>query len=183
MIALEYIDKTREYLDYLERHIKNVEKAWKEIQEKCKDMSFVYDDCKWGMLDHWIENHDISKLSQEEFVPYRVRFRPTQNESPKNVLGQEEDTLKQKIIEENFQKAWNHHIENNDHHWEKWTNESYYFPYSQELHCAHMIVDWLAMSYEFGDSPREYYQKNKTKIKLPDWAIEFIYEIFLRLEK
>ena len=40
----EIIQKTREYLDYLEEHYNNVQKAWKIIQDKCKDMPFIYDD-------------------------------------------------------------------------------------------------------------------------------------------
>jgi len=42
MEAYEYIKKTREYLDYLEDHIKNVEKAWEILQEKCKNKNFIY---------------------------------------------------------------------------------------------------------------------------------------------
>ena len=45
-----------------------------------------------------------------------------------------------------------------------------------------MVVDWLAMSYEFGDTPRSYYKKNKSRIKLPNWAVEYINELFDMLE-
>ncbi len=38
------IQKTREYLDYIEEHVTNVIKAWKELQDKCKDMRFMWDD-------------------------------------------------------------------------------------------------------------------------------------------
>ncbi len=44
MQALDLIGKTREYLDYLEEHILNVDRAWKEIQKSCKHMKFIYDD-------------------------------------------------------------------------------------------------------------------------------------------
>jgi len=37
---LERIKKTREYLDYIEEHYMNVQKAWKELQQKCKEMRF-----------------------------------------------------------------------------------------------------------------------------------------------
>ena len=46
-----------------------------------------------------------------------------------------------------------------------------------------MVLDWMAMGYKFGDTAQEYYEKNKEKIELPDWAIEFIYEIFRRVYK
>ena len=37
---LELLAKTREYLDYVERHYNNVQKAWKELNEKCKNNGF-----------------------------------------------------------------------------------------------------------------------------------------------
>lgn len=39
-------------------------------------------------------------------------------------------------------------------------------------------VDWVAMGFEFGDTARDYYEKNKEEIKLPEWAIKLMYEIF-----
>ena len=34
------------------------------------------------------------------------------------------------------------------------------------------------MGFEFGDTAKGYYEKNKDKINLPEWAIELIYTIF-----
>jgi hypothetical protein len=45
-----------------------------------------------------------------------------------------------------------------------------------------MVIDWLAMSYEFGDTPRSYYEKNREKIELPEWAVKYITELFTDLE-
>lgn len=58
------IAKFREYLDYVERHYDNVQKAWSVIQEKCKDMKFIYDDSVFWSLDAAIKKHDESKLSK-----------------------------------------------------------------------------------------------------------------------
>lgn len=80
MKALEYIQKTREYLDYLERHIRNVQKAWEEIQDKCKDEYFVYDDMYWRALNDDICSHDLSKFSSHEFTQYRANFYPVESE-------------------------------------------------------------------------------------------------------
>lgn len=167
MEALKYIQKTREYLDYVERHIKNVEKAWKEIQEKCKDMQIIYDDYYWSILDTEVMLHDISKLSAEEFVQYRKAFYPVDEEDKKD---------------SGMDAAWEHHKEHNPHHWENWT-KNYSSTTRREINCTHMVIDWLAMSYEFGDTPREYYENNKEKIVLPENAVKYIYEIFNRLEK
>ena len=166
MQTIEVINKTREYLDYVEEHVKNVQKAWGELQEKCKDMRFVYDDYVWGMIDGAIKEHDLSKLSKYEFVQYRECFYPCDGEAKKE-LGD----------------AWEHHKEENPHHWENWIeNDDPNDPYTWEVNCVHMVADWTAMGYKFGDTAKEYYEKNKHKIDLPDYAEDFIYEIFKRLE-
>lgn len=41
---MKKIRKTREYLDYNEEHYNNVQKDWVLIQDKCKDMRFIYDE-------------------------------------------------------------------------------------------------------------------------------------------
>jgi hypothetical protein len=165
MKALEYIGRTREYLNYLERHILNVASAWKELQNKCKDMNFIYDDFYFFTIDEQIKEHDISKFSKEEFTTYRKRFYP--------VEGEKCDSLGH---------AWEHHKHNNSHHWENWTKEKQYAPNGWMIPCVHMIVDWMAMSYEFKDTAQSYYEKNKDRIILPNYTIPFIYEIFKRIE-
>lgn len=166
MEALPIIAKYREYLDYVERHILNISKAWVEIQEKC-EIPFVWDDCRYFALTDAIQKHDLSKLGAEEFTQYRKQFYAVDGE------------LKDKA---DFESAWSHHKSVNQHHWENWTLKEYYHPYEAELHCTHMVIDWLAMSYEFGDTPRHYYESNKEDIKLPDWAVGYIEEIFDSLE-
>jgi hypothetical protein len=163
MEILHKIDKTRKYLDYIEEHVLNVQKAWKVMQEKCKHMRFISDDLFYHSLNSEIEFHDISKLSEHEFVQYRKTFFPTGKEN-KRELGE----------------AWEHHKDNNTHHWENWsmnTNCTWH-PDDWEADCAHMVLDWMAMGYKFGDTAQEYYEKNKDKIVLPDIAIPFMYEIF-----
>ena len=44
MEILKQIEKTREYLIYIEEHVNNVDKAWKVVTYKCKDMRFIWDD-------------------------------------------------------------------------------------------------------------------------------------------
>ena len=167
MMTLKLIEKTREYLDYLEKHIRAVHKAWIKLAQECADMHFIYDD----LLFHWIEReimgHDISKLSPEEFVQYRRQFFPV-NAREKNHSG--------------FDAAWWHHKENNLHHWETWTLKPFWYPEEWVVHCVHMVVDWMAMGYVSGNTAREHYEKNKEKINLPQYAIDFVYEIFERIE-
>jgi hypothetical protein len=143
MIALELIEKTREYLDYLERHILNVRKAWIDIKGKCGDMHFVYDDYTRNKIEDEVNNHDLSKLTEQEFVQYRKSFYPV-DEEPKFDMSE----------------AWEHHKAKNPHHFENWTAAANRNTEHWRIYCVHMLVDWLAMSYEFGDSPRTYYEDN-----------------------
>lgn len=174
MQALETIAKTREYLDYVERHIKNVARAWAEVVDAMKragNYPIIFDDFRYFALHEEVARHDMSKLSAEEFVQYRRCFYPTEAEKksdPKPHLGE----------------AWEHHKKMNAHHWENWAadDKQVSSPYDLEIHCTHMVIDWLAMSYEFGDTPRSYYEKNCHKIKLPEWAVKYITELFTDLE-
>ena len=163
MKARSYIEKTREYLDYLEEHINNVEKAWNVFKEKCGDIELIFKGVDETFLYLQVKNHDVSKFSENEFVQYRRSFYP--------------------IIEDeynhDFSKAWDHHKKENSHHWENWTKRK---QSGWRIHCAHMIIDWMAMGYKFGDTAQSYYEKNKDEIKIPDYAMDFVYDIFERIK-
>ena len=160
----EKLQKFREYIDYIERHYDNIQKAWKLIQDKCKGKSFkfLYDDFLWHTINADVINHDESKLSEHEFTQYRSYFFPTVEETKNK--GE-------------FKKAWNHHKENNLHHWQTWTTK-----HADSIHAEALLVmnviDWVAMGFEFNDTAKEYYEKNKESIILPDWSIKLMYEIF-----
>lgn len=166
MKTQELIDRTREYLDYIENHVKNVQKAWKELQRKCSDMDFMTDETIKALIDTDVQQHDLSKLSESEFVQYRKCFYPCSDEG-KYDLGE----------------AWMHHKLCNSHHHENWTLNAVENSTTWKVNCVHMIIDWMAMGYKFNSPPREYYEKNKDMIVLPDFAIEFMYKIFDRIGK
>lgn len=166
MTTFRLIEKTKEYIDYLHRHMSLVEKAWVEMKRKCKDMIFITDDYYYHTLNHEIQFHDYSKLSAEEFTQYRDYFFPVEEHRRNSEV---------------FDKAWEHHKINNLHHWESIFNKDC-FPIPWEVNVAHMIVDWMAMAYYYGDTAQEYYEKNRETIKLPDYVIDFIYEIFKRIK-
>ncbi|MTB53059.1 DUF5662 family protein [Lewinella sp. W8] len=161
---LERIQKFREYLDYVERHYLNVQKAWLEIKLQCngKGFRFLDDDFVYHSIAAGVKAHDLSKLSAQEFTQYRQWFFPSE--------GEEKDKAA-------FDSAWEHHKANNDHHWQTWTKKYENHPYADAF-VVEMVVDWMAMGYEFGDTPRQYYENNKDKIDLPQWAIDLMYDIF-----
>lgn len=162
------IQKFREYLDYIEEHYDNVQKAWVLIQERCKggDFKFLYDDFYFNTIDTNIKEHDMSKLSKEEFTQYRRSFYPCDYEVNPDKYS--------------FDKAWEHHKSMNQHHWEHWTRESRICNH-KEIALVENICDWVAMGFKFGDTAKDYYEKNKANIDLPDWAEKYMYEIFDRI--
>lgn len=192
---IQELQRTREYLDYLEDHYNRVQQAWTLLKEIAKDQLFIQDDYRYFTIDAMIKNHDISKLWPEEFVQYRQRFFPTAEEKSAGVI---------EVVKRRFDEAWEHHKSVNDHHWENWTkgevkitsqvgllggdiHERSYtchdFPY-MDIFFAHMVCDWMAMDSKNGNvSPREYYERNKEEIQLPPWAVRDLYMLCDRLEE
>ena len=103
MEGYKYLEKIRNYCDYLEDHLNNVWWAWGVLQKKCADMSFVYDDFVFESINSEIINHDVSKFHHLEFIPYRMKFFPVY----KNELSEDSDV---------FDTAWEHHKIYNPHH-------------------------------------------------------------------
>jgi len=173
MIGLKYVEKIREYCDYIEEHLNNVEWAWKVLQDRCSDMEFIWNEFRYLALDGEILCHDISKFSKEEFIPYCMKFYPPDLSEFSSIIA----------IEDTFPEAWLHHQLYNPHHWENWTKgDMIKTPYDKEMHCIHMIIDWMAMSKKFNNNPRDYYERNKDKMNLPDWANELCLEVFYRID-
>jgi hypothetical protein len=162
---IEKIKKTREYLDYLEEHYNNVQKAWELLKDKCKDMKFIYDDYYYFTINKLIKFHDESKLSSDEFVQYRMYFYPVDKSEKENSC---------------LSDAWENHKIFNTHHWENWTKHCYK-DYHAEIFLVENIIDWVAMGFKFGDTAQSYYEKNKHEIKFPEWAEKLAYEIFERI--
>ncbi|MBL4772031.1 MAG: hypothetical protein JKY61_13040 [Planctomycetes bacterium] len=161
MQLLEHTAKIREYCDYLDEHVANVERAWKALQKPCRNMPFIYDDYRWFSIDAMVRAHDLSKVSPEEFIQYQRNFCP---------VGEKDKS--------GFAAAWQHHQDENPHHWQHWAPKEYHNPYEAECHCVCMVIDWMAMGYKFGDTAEAYYTANADKIELPDWAVKFIKAIF-----
>lgn len=129
----------------------------------------MYDDFQFHSLDKEIKNHDQSKLFCHEFVPYRRKFFPTKFEKDHFPT----------IIHAEFLKAVEHHKRHNNHHWEHWVNNPDCGSYPNDIsYVVHNICDWMAMGMKFGDTAKSYYEKNKEKIIIPQWAEDFMYEIF-----
>jgi len=167
--VLQKIIKTREYLNYIEEHILNTKKAWAIIKKKCEDMEFVFDHLLCDWIEAEVKFHDMSKLSEEEFVQYRKFFYPTELEKRKEKYD--------------ITDAWFHHLKCNGHHWENLEKEKDCHEDEWIIRCVHMVVDWVAMGFKFGDTAQQYYERNKANIKISKIAENLIYAIFNRLAK
>lgn len=165
MEGFKYIKSTREYLDYLENHLNNIAKAFAELSDACDGMVWVGDDYTWHTLRKEVLEHDLSKFSKEEFIQYRDKFFPVKVE---------------KHHESEFEKAFENHKANNTHHFESIRTD---YRGNTEKDIVHMIIDWTAMGYKFGDNAESFYNKNRDKIIIPDGYEDFLQEIFRRLRK
>lgn len=82
----------------------------------------------WRLL-----KHDLSKLSFKEYIHYQRYFFSKDKE----------------VYKDSFQKAWLHHINHNEHHWEYWfmRNKTETVPIEMPDVCIReMIADWIGAS-------------------------------------
>ncbi len=164
MEGLRHTAKIKEYCDYIDEHLRNVAQAWNIVQEKCSDLNVISDDHLFFCIDTMIKAHDLSKISTEEFVPYQRKFFPADGKD-----------------DSGFGVAWEHHLGQNPHHWEKWTKTQEHYSNELACHCVCMFCDWMAMGMKFDDTAQEYFEANESEIELPEWAVVFLNEMFERV--
>lgn len=162
----------QKYQEYLEGHIGNVQDAMNLIIKISPNDEFIQDN-KEALLNI-AKEHDKSKYSEEEYIPYLHHFYPT-NE-------QEEH------MSEEFELACKHHILHNKHHWDFWIDPSTLeLPDIKEddrqykLYCIERVCDWLAMARQHDEEKDEWYEANKDSIKMPDWAKDYTEELYSRI--
>ena len=136
-----YTPEEVRYMDYINDHISKVKKSFDQrsaMLQRVMNLSHSEMEELIGRID----NHDASKYSVEEFPAYRNYFYPAEKEARDN---------------EGFAKAWEHHYKNNDHHPEYWVVNNVPQPMTK-VAIAEMILDWEAMSRNFGGNPRVWYR-------------------------
>lgn len=170
MRGFDHLAKIRDYCDYVERHLRNVRTSWETLQVACKTERFVWDDFYFATIEDLVLGHDLSKLGPEEFIQYQRNFYPVEGE-------------KTEADREAFRVAWAHHEAANPHHWQNWTRDVPWRPWEQEVHCVTMVIDWMAMGLEFGDTAESYYEGSKEKIQIPGWSRDLLAKIFRLLRE
>lgn len=150
--SLEKNKKQKEYIDYIENHRLNVQKAFNLFFLPLLDkenllLNTVSDEelkegikkCAVNIIDH-----DASKYSDDEFDGYREKYYPTSREKA------DEDF--QEKVNERSEKAWESHYHNNPHHPLYWKDESTgEFKDMQLEYIIEMICDWASFSLDKGD--------------------------------
>lgn len=158
--------KEREYIHYIDEHKENVIKAAKELYNCPKLIDLFMDDELSFLFWERIHNHDNSKYSKEEFDAYRKYYYPIDDEEKNN-------------SKDEYEKAWIHHYENNDHHWQNRKDKQNFNVNNNDdiLPVLENIVDWLAMGYKFNDRPYQFYERNKNEIILNQDERNFLEKI------
>lgn len=121
--------------------------------------------------------HDLSKFSWKELPHYARQFCGDKSDQP------------------SFMRAWLHHQNSNDHHWEYWINRSVYHKDKgdcdtidmSDAAIREMIADWLAASRAYsGFWPASldkwtWYQDKWNKIHLSSDTKQKVLDILITL--
>lgn len=157
------------YLAYIDAHRKNVFTAFCRFgQQICLCLSLVGPAYK--QLRACVSRHDLSKYENREFGQYRQFFFPADGEEKDKAL---------------FDRGWQHHYQNNRHHWEFWLENGKPKP-MDKLAIAEMILDWVAMSIHFKTNPLIWYNQNKHKIvfeKRTRETVETVLQVLARTKQ
>lgn len=167
--------KEKEYRKYITDHRMKIADAFVEMVT-CPALSHLWEDLTfYNELVDRIACHDDSKFSVEEFEPYRKYYYRAKGE----VFSIADDSA--------FERAWEHHWTNNDHHWENRAAAAHkVLTRNDKLAILENVCDWLAMGYRFEDRPYQYYEKVKEEIiegGLPAQDIKFLEFVINALEE
>lgn len=146
-------EKDEEYLEYINTHCKNVRKAFNDLYTKVLYSNNIIQEIKDALndLEKIIDDHDLSKYSDDEFPYYRKEFYPIdKNEKNNNKVD--------------FEKAWNHHFTYNEHHPEHWVKGNGEIEDMPLIYILEMICDWQSFYYVNKGSAKDYWNKNKKEI-------------------
>ena len=118
----EYPIKCEEYMHYIDNHRERVKTAFNKFFDfetftKIHNELVPINDDKmikslYEILSGYIDRHDESKYSDEEFYGYRAYFYPTNIETEM----MDNDSEYKQLVQEEFDQAWLHHQRNNSHH-------------------------------------------------------------------
>lgn len=159
----ERLKKEKEYLEYINEHVHNVQityvKLMRPLLGKVNICDTVSDDDLYLAIEELkvkVAVHDASKYGDDEFDGYRAKYHPTAAEIAA-------DDVYHQLVNERYEKCWEHHYKNNDHHPQYWYDFETKTPQDMSLDAIlHMICDWEAMSMKFGGSTLKWWEEEKS---------------------
>jgi hypothetical protein len=151
-----------EYRTYVVEHKERVKQYADWLK---KNLPELFNEPGLEDFDRLIEEHDESKFSEEEFESYAQRW-----------FGNKEKTFE-------YEQAWKHHWQNNEHHPEYWLGED--MPY---IYILEMICDWGSFGVKKGDYKEliDYYYtkaRDDEEKNLSDNTKKIIEEILSKIEE
>lgn len=160
-----------QYDQYLVEHRDNVRKSIDWISHNLPDIMSIHD-YYYNQIGWY---HDYSKDTAEEYDAYDQYFYGSR---------------KTKDVEDNFNKAWLHHIHNNPHHWQHWVlinddpSKGTVALIMPHRYVVEMICDWWSFSWANGNLYEifDWYDSNKTHIQLHDITRDLVEEILGRMK-
>ena len=187
-ISTELENNTKQYMEYLEKHITGVVEAFKKyfipLVDNYKDSLGIYSNhdfilaIKTKALS--IDKHDLSKYNDIEFYPYRQHFYPTTEEQN----ASDED---KQIWEEKYEEAWKHHYRNNSHHIEYWYDHDNSIAKDMDLpSIIEMMCDWFSMDQFYPKPTIDYWWRNEAEeersMMTPETigTVDELYKLFMK---
>lgn len=153
----------------------DIETAVRHTESLIKHITFVREAGeKLGVDKRQLANHDNSKWSTEEFLPYAINFQ-----------GDKSPVLKGDV-KEDFARAWLHHIHCNPHHWQHWIFPDGYSPKETKIengvmimpsaYALEMIADWMgaSMAYTGFWDMTDWLYKNMPNVRLHSFTAQYV---------
>lgn len=156
---------SKEYDDYIYEHRRNVRHAFEWLQYVIGTDGGL-DPQALITADANIANHDRSKVTDAEYDAYDAYFYGKRTPE----------------VEEEFNKAWLHHIHANPHHWQHWVlieddePDGYICIEMPKEYLYEMIADWWSFSWKGGNLYEifDWWEKHKNMRLHPKTRAEVI---------
>lgn len=166
------------YKKYLELHRKSVKNIFESLNTLANEsvvnsstneenpLNFIFAHSE--EIKENIESHDLSKYEPTEFKAYQNFFYP-------------ENLEQKRKSKDTFEKAHQHHITTNSHHWQYWCDyvDGKWIPrkgidvVAHKISLIEEVCNWASMSQMKGTKIDEYYKINFEQIIRAEYAKEF----------
>ena len=156
-----------EYYQYIEDHIGGVKYSWYNVLKPYM-VENGYEQYIIDLAESHVNEHDLSKLEDVEFIPYCNHFYPHGDEFYDDELA--------------FDLAWLHHQHVNPHHWQHWVlvrDSGDIVPMDMPLdYICEMLCDWHSFSYKNPESTAlSWYNEHKDEFRFSDKTRELVDEL------